>query len=339
MENGNSTATFVMPHYLNGDEESRRHLDETLESIYKQTDANWNVVIIDDLSPSEDARNYVKELAARDPEKIHLITKETNDGPGHCRNVGVNWAYEKGSPFVLFIDADDLADPRRLEVARKIFNEDPKASVVYTTFRVVDEESNSVPEEKLSPSIIEIIDGHKHNPPQGENAWIEIGTTKGYTNLTSATAVRTEIAKKFPFPPERVSEDSHTWMRYSAGGDKFVYTPEAPTRYRIPQNTAGSSSRSREGGRHEFYRTKARVDTDGFTQALELALEKGKIDPGQKDELMIKFLIKLGDTLAQENEIDLARDLVKRSIGISKEFTETILSEKAFTGQTWTLTD
>ena len=337
MNKQNGTATFVMPHYVNGNEESKRHLDETIKSLYNQTDTNWKAVIVDDLSPSEEARNYLREIAAKDPEKFHVIMKETNDGPGLSRNVGVNWAAESGSPFVLFIDADDLADPRRLEVARKIFEGDPQASVVYTTFKVVDEDSNLVPEERLSPSIVEIIDSHKKEPPQGENAWIEIGTTKGYTNLTSATAVRTDIARKFPFPAEKVSEDSHTWMRYSAGGDKFVYTPEAPTLYRIPQNTEGSSSRSREGGRHGFYATKARVDTDGFTQALELALDKGKIKSFEKDALMIKFLIKLGDTLAQENEIELAQEQVQKSIDISEDVTKSVLKAKGFSDQEWTI--
>ncbi|MFW5960753.1 MAG: glycosyltransferase family 2 protein, partial [Chitinivibrionales bacterium] len=203
-------------------------------------------------------------------------------------------------------------------------------------FDVVDEESNTVPYEKLSPSIKEILDSHKGEPPQGENAWIEIATTKGYTNLTSATGVRTEIAKKFPFPREKVSEDSHTWMRYSAGGDKFVFTDECPTHYRIPQNTAGSSSRTREGGKSGFYKTKARVDTEGFMEAAELALKKGDIKSDKKDELSVKFLIKLGDTLAQEDEIELAREQFKKADEISPDITAKVLEETGFAGQAWT---
>ena len=208
-------ATFVMPHWRDENVVSKRYLDETLKNIFDQTDPNWQLVIIDDLSPCKEAVDYLDEVKANYPDKIHIIRKKTNNGPGFCRNMGIKWAYEHKSPMILFNDADDISDVRRLEVARKIFVKDPEASVVYTTFKVIDEDSKLVPMENLTQSIIEILEGHQHNPPQGPNAWIEIGTEKGYTNLTSATVVDTELAYKYPFPPEKVSEDSNAWMRYS----------------------------------------------------------------------------------------------------------------------------
>jgi hypothetical protein len=220
---------------------------------------------------------------------------------------------------------------RRLEVARKIFVSDPDASVVYSTFKVIDENSKVVPTEKLTQSIVEILEGHMGHPPQGINAWIDIGTEKGYTNLTSATVVKTELAHKYPFPPEKVSEDSNAWMRYSAGGGKFVYSGEMPTLYRIPQNTAGSSSRSREGGKHGFYVQKARVDTDGFTRAVEIAITNGKIKVEQRDELLVKFYLKLGETLFRESELDLAQDQVKLAMYVSHDLTKKVIADKKFT--------
>ena len=229
MDFRNGTATFVMPHYRPDNTQTKRYLDETLESIFNQTDPNWQLIIIDDLSPCREAKDYLKELQAKHSDKkINIIFKETNNGPGYCRNMGIKWAFEHNSPIVLFNDADDISDPKRLEVARRIFVADPEASVVYSTFKIIDENSRIVPMEKLTQSIVEILEGHIHNPPQGINAWIEIGTDKGYTNLTSATVVKTELAYKYPFPPEKVSEDSHAWMRYSAGGGKFVYSGEMP---------------------------------------------------------------------------------------------------------------
>ena len=336
MDFKNGTATFVMPHWRNENDVTKRYLDETLESIFNQTDKNWQLVIIDDLSPSQEAKEYLRTIQKNNPDKkIEIIFKETNDGPGYCRNIGVKWAYEHNSPIVLFNDADDISHPRRLEVARKIFVEDPEASVVYSTFKVIDENSQIVPMEKLTQSIVEILEGHMHNPPQGINAWIEIGTEKGYTNLTSATVVKTELAYKYPFPPEKVSEDSHAWMRYSAGGGIFVYCGEIPTLYRIPQNTAGSSSRSREGGKHGFYVAKARVDTDGFSHALEIAVTNGKINPAEREDLMIKFYIKLAHTLARENEIDLANEQVKKAAALSREKAKKVIAERGFANEIW----
>jgi glycosyltransferase involved in cell wall biosynthesis len=332
MDFKNGIATFVMPHWRNENDITKRYLDETLDAIFKQTDPNWQLVIIDDLSPNKEAVAYLDEIKSKFPNKIFIIRKDTNDGPGYCRNLGITWAYEHKSPIVLFNDADDISDHRRLEVARKIMVADPEATVVYSTFKVIDEDSRVVPMEKLTQSIVEILEGHQGHSPQGINAWIDIGTEKGYTNLTSATVVHTELAHKYPFPPEKVSEDSNAWMRYSAGGGKFVYSGEIPTLYRIPQNTAGSSSRSREGGKHGFYIQKARVDTDGFTRAVEIAITNGKIKVEQRDELLVKFYLKLGETLYRENELDLAQDQVKQAMFVSHELTRKIIQQKGFQG-------
>ncbi|MBN1698468.1 MAG: glycosyltransferase family 2 protein [Spirochaetales bacterium] len=330
MDFKNGVATFVMPHFREENNTTKKWLDETLEHIFKQSDPNWHLVIIDDLSPSGEAIAYLEDVKAKHPDKITVIKKETNNGPGYCRNLGIKWAFEHNSPIVLFNDADDISDIRRLEVARKIFTDDPDASVVYSTFKVIDEESKIVPMEKLTQSIVEILEGHQHNPPQGMNAWIDIGTLKGYTNLTSATVVKTELAFKYPFPPEKVSEDSNAWMRYSAGGGKFVYSGEIPTLYRIPQHTAGSSSRTREGGKHGFYIAKARVDTDGFTRALEIALTNGKVALDRRDDLLIKFYLKLGETLYRENELDLAQKQVEKAALLDKDLTKKVIAERNF---------
>lgn len=329
----NDAATFVMPHWRAENVDSLKHLNETLEKIFNQTDPNWQLIIIDDLSPSMEARAYLDKLEAEHRGKVFIIKKDTNNGPGYCRNLGIKWAYQQKSPIVLFNDADDISDINRLKEAREIFIRDPGASVVYSTFKVIDEDSNIVPMANLTESIVEILEGHQGEPPQGENAWIDIGTEKGYTNLTSATVVRTELAYKYPFPPEKVSEDSNAWMRYSAGGGKFVYCGKIPTLYRIPQHTAGSSSRTREGGKHGFYIAKARVDTDGFTRACEIALTNGKIKVEQRDDLLIRFYLKLGETLYRENEHDLAQEQVEKAKLIDKEITKKIIAKKKF--DTW----
>ncbi|MBN2534880.1 MAG: glycosyltransferase family 2 protein [Spirochaetales bacterium] len=330
MDYKNGIATFIMPHWRDENDISKKYLDETLENIFYQTDPNWQLVIIDDLSPCKEARDYLDEVKTKHPDRIHIVKKDTNNGPGYCRNLGIKWAYQHGSPIVLFNDADDISDVRRLEVARRIFVQDTEASVIYSTFKVIDEDSNIVPMSNLTQSIVEILEGHQGHPPQGRNAWIDIGTEKGYTNLTSATVVKTDLAYKYPFPPEKVSEDSNAWMRYSAGGGKFVYSGEIPTLYRIPQHTAGSSSRSREGGKHGFYIAKARVDTDGFTRACEIALTNGKIELEQRDDLLIRFYLKLGETLYRENEHDLAQEQVEKAKLLDKEITKKIITEKKF---------
>lgn len=312
-------ATFVIPHYWQYFEDFEKYFPQTLQGIFDQTDENWHVIIVDDNSPDQKVRDYLTKIGKNYPDKISIIFKNTNDGAGVCRNIGIEVANKKGSPFLLFNDADDISHYRRLETVRKIFNEDLEVDLVYSTFNAIDEENNMVPLSKLAPTIMEEIESHNNNPPQGENAWIEIGTVKGYSNLTSSTSVRTNLAIRFPFPHKRVSEDSHTWMRYSAGGKKFYYTPNIPTCYRIPQNVHGSSSWSREGGKYYFLLQKAEVDTEGFKESLNIAIKRSKISITDVDDLLLRFHIRLAETFAKEKEKDLVISQINNAIQISKE--------------------
>ena len=318
MDFKNGTAAFIIP-FFGANELAFKFLDETLQGIIAQTDKNFRILLVDDCSPYQGTKEYLDKIQAEYQETIRIIFNRANEGPGACRNTGIRWACEHDYPIILFNDADDLSHCRRLEVVRKIFVEDPGTSVVYSTVKVIDENGKLVTRDKLAPSILEIIEGHDVDPVEGDNAWIRIGVEKGYTNFTSATSAHTVLAFQYLFPPLRVSEDSHTWMRYSAGGGKFFYAPEIPTLYRIPQNSDGSSSRSRAGGRHLFNIQKIETDTAGFLESMEIAVGKSKIKSEEKDDLLARFYKKLAETMAKENELQLAKDLTEQAMAISRK--------------------
>jgi hypothetical protein len=298
-------ATFVMPYYGDGTA-SFRYLQESVASLHEQTDRHWRLVIVDDGSPRN--HEHVRELPHRYHDRVFLLEQADNRGQGTCRNLGVRWAAEHGSGIVLFQDADDVAHPRRLELSRRLFAEHPEVDFVYSSFHVIDENGRPVPEEQLTPSIREIIDSHRRSPVSGPDAWIRIGTDTGYTSLTSTVAVRTRLALDQPFPGVRSSEDSHTWLRMSAAGGSFAYLPSIPAGYRIPQDVAGSSDRSRIGP--DYYRKKAEVDTDGFLTALAIALRRSGVDPADVPRLKAAFLRRLAQTMRREGQHDLARDIL-----------------------------
>lgn len=306
-------ATFVMPYYGDGTA-SYRYLRESVTSIHEQTDQKWRLVIIDDGSPH--GHEHMHELACRYRDKVFVLHQSENRGQGPCRNIGVQWAADHDSAIVLFQDADDLAHPRRLELTRRTLAECPGVDFVYSTFRVIDENGRDVPEEQLTPSIREIIHSHRHSPVVGPNAWIRIGTDTGYTSLTSTVAVRTVLAIEQPFPHVRSSEDSHTWLRMSAAGGSFAYLPSIPAHYRIPQDVAGSSDRSRIGP--DYYRMKAVGDTDGFFAAISIALERRTIGPADVPRLKSAFLRRLAQTMRREGQHDVAREI------LSPEFAEAV---------------
>ncbi|HEX9153666.1 MAG TPA: glycosyltransferase, partial [Candidatus Saccharimonadales bacterium] len=226
------TGVFVMPVFLDKGEQSVTWLNGAINSILAQTSPDWRLVIVEDASPLPSIESVLKDVASRD-NRIHIIRSKTNQGPGTARNIGISWAYENNFPIVLFLDYDDIAHPDRLRVVQEIMANDPAIGVVYSTFQVIDENDRELSWDELSAPIQEILECNRSNPPQGETAWISIGTVTGYANLTSSTAARTEIARKHPFFACGVSEDAHAWLRYAAEGKKFVYEGSIPTLYRI----------------------------------------------------------------------------------------------------------
>ena len=202
-------------------------------------------------------------------------------------------------------------------MTRKAFDADETVNVVYSSFDVIDENGNLVSEDKLALPIKEIIDGHKVDIVEGENAWINIVTKKKYTNLTSCTAVRTSLAAEELFPPLSASEDCHTWMRYGAHPGKFVFLREIKGDYRI---CTGVASRSRSNI-SEFYDMLYRTDSDGFEQALKLAKKYGTMGGWNENDLRAAFHVRLALNLLHSGKENYCKQSLSLAQGISKEKT------------------
>jgi glycosyltransferase involved in cell wall biosynthesis len=297
-----TTATFVMPHYSERLETTRPLFERALRSIHAQEDGDWQLVIVDDASPDPGVARHLDSAVADGRGRIHVLRQPRNQGQGVGRNVGIRWAAERGSPIVLFIDADDACHPRWLRAVRRML-EDRGVDVVYTTLIPVDADDRELSPAACTSSIRRILESHKAGPPQGRDAWMRIVTESGYVNLSSATAVRTALALRFPFPAERVSEDNHAWLRYSAGGGAFRFVPDTPVRYCVPAAAGGSA----------FYRDLVRVDSAGFDAALDLAFDADRITLAEADLLRARYLRRLAETMAREDQRELAQELLARA--------------------------
>lgn len=87
-----------------------RYVAQCLSSIQRQTFQDFEVILIDDVSPDRSAE-IVEGYAARDP-RFRLVRRTQNVGPGFARNQGIELARGR---YVLFIDPDDyMPDPLHL---------------------------------------------------------------------------------------------------------------------------------------------------------------------------------------------------------------------------------
>jgi glycosyltransferase involved in cell wall biosynthesis len=324
------SSAFIIPYYADGVEEQQQGrkkllIADTIEGLFLQTDEDWSAIIVVDMPTNREANNYLTSLKQKYYPKIDVIILKQNVGPGVSRNLGVLKALERGHNIILFNDSDDISHPRRLEVVKKIFLENPQVDLVYSTFEVIDESNSLTPVEKISSPILEILESHVQSPLEGNNIWIKMATETGITNITSSTAVRIQFAYRCPFPNERASEDFHSWIRMSALGANFKYTSLIPTKYRIPTFMKYQASRTRIGPSN-FNKIKARVDSDGFSKAIEIALTRDIIKPEEIPLIKAKFYKRLAKSMRRETEDELAMELLK--IAAQLEYEAFVYSNK-----------
>jgi glycosyltransferase involved in cell wall biosynthesis len=316
------SSAFIIPYYADGYEiehgRKKLFIAETIEGLFSQTDDDWCAIVIVDMTPTEETHDYLIHLKQKYYPKIDVIFLEQNVGAGISRNVGVLKALERGHSIILFNDSDDISHPKRLEVVKKILLENPHIDVVYSTFKVIDENNKLTPTEKISSPILEILESHLQNPLEGKDIWIKMGTETGITNITSSTAVRIKFAYQCPFPNEKASEDFHSWMRMSAFGANFKYTSLIPTKYRIPSFIKYQASRARIGV-NNFNQIKARVDSDGFSKATEIALGRNIIKPEEIPMLKSKFYKRLAKSMKREMENELADQFLHKAAQLEYE--------------------
>ena len=114
-----STISVIIPAYNAEDT-----IQETVESVQKQTFQDFELIVIDDGSKDK-TLDIIQKIA--DP-RIKCFSYE-NGGNSLARNRGISHATGE---FVSFIDADDLWTPDKLELQLAALQKHPEASVAYS---------------------------------------------------------------------------------------------------------------------------------------------------------------------------------------------------------------
>ena len=94
------------------------YLPACLDSLLRQTHADFQAICIDDAS-TDDSLTVLQTYAARDA-RIELLHLDTNQGQAHARNLGLQKV--KGE-YVCFLDADDWLETDALSKALEVFSQ------------------------------------------------------------------------------------------------------------------------------------------------------------------------------------------------------------------------
>ena len=118
----NKLVSVIIPCFNSG-----IYIDETINSVLKQTITDFEIIIVDDGSTDAFTKQYLSQL--KDP-KIKVFFKE-NGGVASARNYAIS---KSMGEYILPLDADDLIAKDYLELATSILNQ--KSTVKLVTSNV-----------------------------------------------------------------------------------------------------------------------------------------------------------------------------------------------------------
>jgi hypothetical protein len=188
---------------------------ETLNSVFAQTYAGLETIVVNDGSPDTPELERVLQpyLASI------LYLKQENRGPAAARNLGIRHALGR---FLAFLDSDDLWLPEYLAQQMKLFEEQPSLDMVYSDTHLFGDSRFA------GKTFMELH-------PQRGTATLESLLSGDCTIVTSCVVVRKRAVIELGMFDENVrgSEDFDLWLRLAHAGARIAHQREALGRRRI----------------------------------------------------------------------------------------------------------
>lgn len=209
--------------------DSARWLREALDSVYRQTLRDFEVVVADDAS-NDDTQAVV---AARTDPRLRYLRHPRPLGVAGNRNACL--AVARGR-YIAWLDADDRYHPDMLAVQTAALERHPRAVLAHGAFEVIDEAGRLLPgwPPPFPDDVVE----------PGRQAFREL-VLRNYVTAPTVLVRREAHDEAGPYRTAlESSEDWDMWLRLALHGD-LVYTARPVAQYRWH---AGSLSRTAEAG-------------------------------------------------------------------------------------------
>jgi len=119
-----------------------RFLPVAVESVFAQTFADWELLIIDDGSTDHTPAAVRPFLAD------HRVRYFRSDRLGQSRAKNLGVGFSRGA-FVAFLDADDAWEPTKLDKQLALFHDRPDVGVVFCRRSLIDEQGNGIRQARM----------------------------------------------------------------------------------------------------------------------------------------------------------------------------------------------
>ncbi|WP_310556211.1 glycosyltransferase family A protein [Flavobacterium sp.] len=206
--------SIIIPTYKRTD-----YLKLTLQSVLNQTFQSFEIIVVDDGSPTDENEKICSQYA-----KIKYIKIKNSGGPAKPRNIGIKAAKGK---YIAFVDDDDIWLPTKLEKQVAILEQNPDFGLVHSCCELIDEKGITKNEIIGRPGTPDV----KHGD-------VSMRMMGNWTVMMPTPLVRKEVLDKVGFFNEEMppaGEDVEYWTRTSFY-TKFYYLVEPLVQYRVHSN-------------------------------------------------------------------------------------------------------
>lgn len=238
-----------------------RFLPDALRSLLDQTVSDWEAIVVDDLSTTDDPHQVVRDM---NDTRIQYVRTSRNLKLSSARNLG---ASKSSGRYLIFLDADDMLDRGALEILADALDQSSGLHIAYGLLDTVSEPG----------------EGRSRNPwPQGEFDWR--AQMSHLNQLPYASMMRREVFDRVGGYRERDwrAEDASFWCRATSFGFRARrVTDRATLIYRFRSDSKSSSELKefpdRDGDWTKWFpwRTGARNGQEGE----EVYYKKQKVNP------------------------------------------------------------
>jgi glycosyltransferase involved in cell wall biosynthesis len=137
-----------------------KYLLDAINSVFAQTYKNWEIIIVDDGS-TDNSRELYKAL--ENNSRIKIFYNSCNKGCAFTKRRCIELA---SGEICGFLDPDDTISVDALSIMIKSHNENPEASIIYSTHYITDETLNIIGRGKLV-GLIKIGESHLNTSRYG----------------------------------------------------------------------------------------------------------------------------------------------------------------------------
>ncbi|MGQ9505937.1 MAG: glycosyltransferase [Thermogutta sp.] len=190
-----------------------RYFREAVQSILDQTFPDFELIIVED--PSEhDGRAMIPDLL-KDP-RIRYVHNTERTGFEAQKNLGLRLS---NATYVAMMDADDIAEPERLERQLQFLRANPNIQVVGSWIRIINANGEPI--------------GIRHYPTSPQAVKRAMRRYNALAHPSVVVSREIALAVGAYDPQMHLAEDYDLWARVLSHGYNLANVPEPLLRYRL----------------------------------------------------------------------------------------------------------